>query len=221
MVRLANDRAGQVLGAEDADAFIGRDFWELVALCDASARPSQLFRQQLLEGTDFSADVKAFTGEGRKIWLSCSFSSGTLSQLDDQCPVVSVPMDLTSQPGTKAAYWFVTVQPLADASGEGAGFNGFKRPVPGLSHAHSLEAGLAGTEFADHFEPRSLRVRPLPVHAACCTLSVAQVNWWSMCPSAQLVGPPMLCGKFTVFLGLRLETDWCSYALHVAHQTYF
>lgn len=168
MVRLANDRAGQILGVQDADAFIGRDFWDLVTLRNASVRPSQLFRQQLLEGTDFNADVKAFTSEGRKIWLSCSFSSGTLSQLDDQCPVVSVPVDLTSEPGTKAVYWFVTVQPMADVSGDGAGFNNsFKRAGGEISHAHSLEAGLAGTDFADHFEPQCLQVRPLAGPGAC------------------------------------------------------
>jgi len=168
VVRHANDRTGQVLGIPDVDAIIGTDFWEHVTLRDGGPAPWQRFRRQLLEATDFSAEVKAYTAEGRKMWLTCSFTSGTMSQVDDQCPMVSVPMDLTSEPGTQSAYWFVTVRPLGGTPGATAGLGGL---VQSMRCSVERQRGdpqrgaalVSSTELAEHFDAGSLEVRgPAP-----------------------------------------------------------
>eukprot|EP00892_Ulva_mutabilis_P003559 jgi/Ulvmu1/1575/UM111_0003.1 len=156
VVRHGNDRAGQVLGVSDVDALIGTDFWQHVTLRDNAVRPSARFRRQLLEATDFSADVKAFTAAGRKVWLSCTFTSGTLSQVDDQCPVVSVPMDLTSEPGTKASYWFVAVRPLTDVPAAVTGFGGLMQSRRSRESQRG-DGLLASSEFSEQFDADSLQ----------------------------------------------------------------
>lgn len=57
--------------------------------------------------------------------------SGTQSQVDDNCPLVSVPMDLVSEPGTKAGYWFVSIKPMAEAPSR------FARPAVRTSLSNS------------------------------------------------------------------------------------
>lgn len=187
VVRLANDRAAEVLGTADADALIGRGFWEIVSLRDGGVAPEEAFRQQLLEGTDFTAQVKAYTDSGRKVWLSCAFTSGTLAQLDDQCPVVSVPMDLCSEPGTKAAYWFATVQPLAESSPAATAFSSFKRGLACDAPEPAPETSLVNTEFASYFERNSLEVCPQPHPGA-------------------LNGIKRCCGDWRVMYG----SGWCA-----------
>lgn len=117
-IRHANGRAGEVLGVADLGSFIGTDFWDFFSLKDPppGVHPSSRFRLQLLQGQDLTFDTSVFTDEGQKLWITCTMRSGTQSQVDDNCPLVSVPMDLVSEPGTKAGYWFVSMKPMTETN---------------------------------------------------------------------------------------------------------
>ena len=124
-IKHANERAGEVLGVAKLSTFIGTDFWDFFSLKDPppGVHPSSRFRLQLLEGQDLSFDTKVFTDEGQKLWITCTMRSGTQSNVDDNCPLVSVPMDSVSEPGTKAGYWFVSIKPMCETPSR------FARPV--------------------------------------------------------------------------------------------
>jgi hypothetical protein len=82
VIRHANGRTVEILGISDLDAFIGSQFWDhFTPKSTLTGHPSQCFLPQLLEGLDFSVEVRAFTDEGRKVWLTCTFRSGTMSQV--------------------------------------------------------------------------------------------------------------------------------------------
>ena len=195
-LQYATDRAGEILGISDVSDLFGKPFFNVFTPRDSS--PQELCNRlalQLLEGSDFTVEAKAFSDEGRKVWVTCSFRSGTMSQvrcyqqsavhlgcdidvstpgvlcllllvltrgtfalsilvptcfhamrlseclctstrpqlrhrasastpplcankqdtthrclqLDDEMPVVAVPMDLPSEASTKSGYWFVSL----------------------------------------------------------------------------------------------------------------
>jgi hypothetical protein len=82
LIQYANDRAGEVLGVEDADSLAGVDFWSHFAPRSSGKQPPALaYANQVTRGVDFETDVRTFTSEGRKIWLSCSFRSGSQSRV--------------------------------------------------------------------------------------------------------------------------------------------
>jgi hypothetical protein len=67
---------------EDVDFFTGVDFWSHFAPRSSGELPPALaYAGQVTRGVDFEADVRTFTSEGRKIWLTCSFRSGSQSRV--------------------------------------------------------------------------------------------------------------------------------------------
>jgi PAS domain-containing protein len=81
-IQFANGRAGEVLGIADLDDIVDKSFWDVFTLRNAS-REALLERLalQLLDGSDFCVEAKAISDEGRKVWVTCSFRSGTMSQV--------------------------------------------------------------------------------------------------------------------------------------------
>jgi PAS domain-containing protein len=76
-VRYGNKRASEVL-EQEPEAYVGQDFWASFDLRAGSDRSD--FEDLILEQSDFSFVAKSYTDEGRKVWHSFTFRSGTMSQ---------------------------------------------------------------------------------------------------------------------------------------------
>lgn len=119
-VKYLNSRASEILGTSQT-ALVGQDFWDTFSLKGGdSGAPGERFADYIEEHMDVHFTAKAFTDEGRKIWVDLTFRSGTMSQLDDDMPLVAIPMDLDSEESCKSGYWFATVSMAKTAAGAAA-----------------------------------------------------------------------------------------------------
>lgn len=152
-IKYLNPRARELLGMTDTK-LVGDNFWEhFTPQGEPAQNPAEQYLDAIEDAMDVSFNAKALTDEGRKIWINFTFRSGTQSQLDDDMPITTIPMDLVSEEGCKSGYWFATISPADAASvascSAACNSDEYERSSGGAPHRPSIARLLRETPLPD------------------------------------------------------------------------